>query len=77
VLESFNASFFSVSGTSEGTAVDDGSVDDVLVSGISDPSSEEDEPPPKRPFSLPSDLTVNEWNTQEGTLGAYLSENHL
>ena len=52
VLESFNVSFL-VAGVSDGTAVDDSSVDNALVSGTSDPSSDEDEAPPNRPFNLP------------------------
>jgi hypothetical protein len=53
VLESFNVSFFSTAGVSEGREAEDDSVDDVLVSGTSDPSSEEDELPPNSPFSFP------------------------
>jgi hypothetical protein len=53
VLE-FNVNLFSTAGVSEGRGADDDSVDDVLVSGTSDPSSEEDEPPPNRPFNLPN-----------------------
>jgi hypothetical protein len=53
VLESFKASFFSAGGVPEGAAADGDSVEVVLVSGTSDPSSDADDPPPKRPFSLP------------------------
>ena len=74
VLESFSVSFFSTDGVFDGAEADDDSVEGVLVSGTSDPSSEE-EAPPNRPLSLPRTQEGLYKTNQKIVVSTYQSEN--